>query len=62
MKFLRIYRNFEALWDTCNEYYEENSSEHNVNNMMQKLTAAGLHIDNEESLKKRINIKGKRLV
>ena len=23
VKFLNIYKNFEALWDTCNENYEE---------------------------------------
>ena len=36
--------------------------EHNVNKVMQELTAAELHIDNEESLKKIVNKKRKRLL
>ena len=31
---------------------KKNASEHNINKVIQELTAAGLHIDNEESLKK----------
>ena len=32
-----------------------NAREHNINKVMQELTAAGLHIDNEASLKKIVN-------
>ena len=36
----------------------ENAREHNINKLMQELTAAGLHTDNEESIKKMIiNVK-----
>ena len=36
----------------------KNATEHNINKVTQELTAAGLHIDNEESLKKIIiNVK-----
>ena len=31
---------------------KKNAREHNINKVLQELTAAGLHIDNEESLKK----------
>ena len=31
---------------------KKNASEHNMNKVIQELTAAELHIDNEESLKK----------
>ena len=31
---------------------KKNAGEHNINKVMQELTAAGLHIDNEESFKK----------
>ena len=30
----------------------KNAREHNINKVIPELTAAGLHIDNEESLKK----------
>ena len=41
VKFLNIYRNFEALWDTTNENYtKKNATEHNINKVMQELTAA----------------------
>ena len=33
---------------------KKNVGEHSINKVMQKLTAARLHIDNEESLKKKI--------
>ena len=46
VKFLNIYRNFEALWDTCNENYEKNAS-NNINKVMQEFTAGGLHSDNK---------------
>ena len=32
---------------------KKNSRDHNMNKVIQKLTAAGLHLDNEESLKKK---------
>ena len=31
---------------------KKNAREHNINKVIPELTAAGLHIDNEESLKK----------
>ena len=31
---------------------KRNAREHNINKVIAELTAAGLHIDNEESLKK----------
>ena len=31
---------------------KKNAREHSINKVIQELTAAGLHIDNEESLKK----------
>ena len=40
---------------------KKNAREHNIDKVMQELTSAGLHIDNEESLKK-INKKRKRLL
>ena len=40
---------------------KKNAREHNINKLMLELTAAGLHIDNEESLKN-INKKRKRLL
>ena len=37
---------------------KKNAREHNINKVMQELTAAGLHTDNEESIKKIIiNVK-----
>ena len=32
---------------------KKNAREHNINEVIQELTAAGLHIVNEESLKKK---------
>ena len=32
---------------------KKNAREHNIKKVMQELTAAGLHIDNEKSLKKK---------
>ena len=40
---------------------KKTAKEHNINKVMQELTAAGLHIDNEESLKKK-NKKHKKLL
>ena len=34
---------------------KKNAREHNIHKVIQELIAAGLHIDNEESLKKYIN-------
>ena len=31
---------------------KKNAKEHNINKVIRELTVAGLHIDNEESLKK----------
>ena len=41
---------------------KKNAREHNINKVMQELTAAGLRIDNEKSPKKIINKKRKRLL
>ena len=38
---------------------KKNAREHNINKVIQKLIAAGLHIDNEEALKKIIIINKK---
>ena len=32
---------------------KKNAREHNINKVIQELTAAGLHIDNKDSLKKK---------
>ena len=34
---------------------KKNAREHNINKVIQKLIAAGLRVDNEESFKKKIN-------
>ena len=52
VKFLNMYKNFDALWDTLMKTMKKNAREHNINRVMQELTAAALHIDNEESFNK----------
>ena len=53
VKFLNIiYRETLKLsWTLAMKTMKRNAREHNINKVMQELTAAGLHIDNEESLK-----------
>ena len=51
VKFLTIYKNFEAFWTLVIKTMKKNAKEHNINKVMQELTATGLRIDNEESLK-----------
>ena len=38
------------------ETVKKNAREHRINKVMQELAAAGLHIGNEESLKKKIRV------
>ena len=40
---------------------KKNAREHNINEVIQELTAAGLHIDNDELLKKIYKQKTKRI-
>ena len=41
---------------------KKNARKHNINKVIEKLIAAELHIDDEESLKKKIDKKRKRLL
>ena len=59
LRFLEIFRGYEALWDASHEtYLKKNAREEAVRKLMEELIAANFDIPDEECLKKRIkNIK-----
>ena len=52
LRFLEIFRGYEALWDAS--YFKKNTREEAVRKLMEELIAASFDIPDEECLKKRI--------
>ena len=52
VKFLNIQKLRSFVGPLVMKTMKKNAREHKINKVIQELTAAGLHIDNKESLKK----------